>query len=216
MNFTDPDIAKYAEDHTSDESPLIKELVEVSNRELEHIDMISGKVVGRFLAMMVRISGAKRVLEIGTFSGYSALSMAEALPDDGALITCELNERYEALARSFFAKSEHGKKITLKMGPALETLESLQGSGSFDLAYLDADKVNYPEYYQKIIPMLSDDGIMVVDNVLWSGTVLDPEKEDEKAKAIDRLNEMIAKDERVEQVMLTVRDGLTLVRKTAS
>ena len=213
MNFTDPEISKYAEGHTSDESSLIRELVEASQEELEHIDMISGKVVGRLLAMLVRISGAKRVLETGTFSGYSALSMAEALPDDGELITCELNERYEALARSFFAKSKHGGNITLKMGPALDTLESLEGSGSFDLAYLDADKVNYPEYYWKIIPMLSDDGIMVVDNVLWSGTVLNPEDEDEKAQAIDRLNKIIAEDERVEQVMLTVRDGLTLVRK---
>lgn len=211
MNFTDPEIAQYAEDHSSEESPLIKELVEASNQELEHIDMISGKVVGRFLAMMVRISGAKRVLEIGTFSGYSALSMAEALPIDGELITCEYNERYEALARTFFAKSDHEKKITLKMGPALETLESMQESGSFDLAYLDADKVNYPEYYQKIIPMLSKGGILVVDNVLWSSTVLHPE--DEKAKAIDRLNKIIAQDDRVEQVLLTVRDGLTLVRK---
>lgn len=211
MNFTDPEIAQYAQDHSRAESPLIQKLVEVSNQELEHIDMISGKVVGCFLAMMVRISGAKRVLEIGTFSGYSALSMAEALPDDGELITCEYNQRYKALAQSFFARSEHGKKITLKMGPALETLESLEGSGSFDLAYLDADKVNYPEYYEKIIQMLSDEGILVVDNVLWSSTVLHPE--DEKAKAIDRLNKMIAQDERVEQVMLTVRDGLTLVQK---
>lgn len=211
MNFTDPDIVKYAEDHSSEESPLIKELVEASSQELEHIDMISGKVVGRFLAMMVRISGAKRVLEIGTFSGYSALSMAEALPIDGKLITCEYNERYEGLARTFFAKSDHGKKITLKMGTALETLESLQGRESFDLAYLDADKVNYPEYYKKIIPMLSAGGILVVDNVLWSSTVLHPE--DEKAEAIDQLNKMIAQDDRVEQVLLTVRDGLTLVRK---
>lgn len=209
MQIIDPDIETYAERHTSEESALIRELVDASEQELEHIDMLSGRVVGRFLAMMVRISAARRILEIGTFSGYSALYMAEALPPDGELITCEYNERYEALARSFFEKSEHGKKISLKMGPALETIEELEGT--FDLVFLDADKVNYPEYYRKVIPLLRSGGLLIVDNVLWSGTVLDPE--DDKALAIDKLNKMIADDARVEQVLLTVRDGLSLVRK---
>lgn len=209
MQIIDPDIETYAERHTSEESAIIRELVDASEQELEHIDMLSGRVVGRFLAMMVRISAARRILEIGTFSGYSALCMAEALPPDGELITCEYNERYEALARSFFEKSEHGKKISLKMGPALETIEELEGT--FDLVFLDADKVNYPEYYCKVIPLLGSGGVLIVDNVLWSGTVLDPE--DDKALAIDKLNKMIADDDRVEQVLLTVRDGLTLVRK---
>lgn len=209
MNFVDAEINGYAEEHTSEESELIGELVQTSAAELEHTDMISGKVVGCLLALLVRISGAKRILEIGTFSGYSALSMAEALPEDGELITCEYNERYESLARSFFGKSEHGKKITLKMGPALETLETLDGP--FDMAFLDADKINYPKYYHRLIPLLRSGGLLVVDNVLWSGEVLHPEED--KAKAIDRMNKMIAKDERVEQVMLTIRDGLTLIRK---
>lgn len=209
MNFVDPELEQYADDHTSEESILIRELVETSQSELEHTDMISGKVVGRLLAMLVRISGARHILEIGTFSGYSALSMAEALPEEGELITCEYNERYESLARTYFGKSEHADKITLKMGPALETLETLEGP--FDMVYLDADKVNYPKYYHRLIPMLRSGGLLIVDNVLWSGEVLDPKEE--KAKAIDRMNKMIIKDERVEEVMLTVRDGLTLVRK---
>lgn len=209
MQIIDPDIETYAERHTTEESAIIHELVDASEQELEHIDMLSGRVVGRFLAMMVRISAARRILEIGTFSGYSALYMAEAIPPDGELITCEYNERYEALARSFFEKSEHGKKISLKMGPALETIEELEGT--FDLVFLDADKVNYPEYYRKVIPLLRSGGLLIVDNVLWSGTVLDPE--DDKALAIDKLNKMIADDARVEQVLLTVRDGLSLVRK---
>jgi len=209
MDIISSEIEKYAERATCPESELVQELVEVSNENLEYVDMISGRVVGRLLAMLIKISGAKRVLEIGTFSGYSALSMAEALPEDGELITCEYNERYEKLARSFFSKSKHGHKITLKMGLALDTIEELDGS--FDFVYLDADKVNYPRYYKKLLPMLKDNGLIVIDNVLWSGAVLKPD--DEKAKAIDELNEMIRKDERVEQVMLTVRDGLTLARK---
>jgi len=209
MDIISSEIEKYAERATGRESELVQELVEVSKENLEYVDMISGRVVGRLLAMLIKISGAKRVLEIGTFSGYSALSMAEALPEDGELITCEYNERYEKLARSFFSKSKHGHKITLKMGLALDTIEELDGS--FDFVYLDADKVNYPGYYEKLVPMLKDNGLIVIDNVLWSGAVLKPD--DEKAKAIDELNEMIRKDERVEQVMLTVRDGLTLARK---
>jgi len=209
MDIISSEIEKYAERATGRESELVQELVEVSKENLEYVDMISGRVVGRLLAMLIKISGAKRVLEIGTFSGYSALSMAEALPEDGELITCEYNERYEKLARSFFSKSKHRHKITLKMGLALDTIEELDGS--FDIVYLDADKVNYPRYYKKLLPMLKDNGLIVIDNVLWSGAVLKPD--DEKAKAIDELNEMIRKDERVEQVMLTVRDGLTLARK---
>ena len=209
MDIINPQIEEYAENATGAESELIQELVKASNENLEHIDMISGRVVGRLLAMLIKISGAKRVLEIGTFSGYSALTMAEALPDDGQLITCEYNERYEKLARSFFSRSEHGHKITLIMGMAKDTLKELEGR--FDFVYLDADKVNYPQYYEKVVPLLKVNGLIVIDNVLWSGAVLQPD--DEKSKAIDELNGMIRSDERVEQVMLTVRDGLTLVRK---
>lgn len=209
MDIIDSDIEKYAEEHTVEESELLRELVKVSNENLEYIDMLSGRVVGQFLAMLVKLSGAKRILEIGTFSGYSALSMAEALPEDGELITCELNERYEKLARSFFEKSEHGHKITLRMGPALQTIEKLKGS--FDFVFLDADKVNYPAYYQKVLPLMNSGGLIVIDNVLWSGDVLEPS--DEKSNAIDKLNNIIKEDSSVEQVMLTVRDGLTLVRK---
>jgi caffeoyl-CoA O-methyltransferase len=135
--------------------------------------------------------------------------MAEALPGDGELFTCEYNERYEKIARSFFEKSEAGSKINLIMGQALETIPGIKGK--FDFVFLDADKNNYPDYYNLILPRLKEGGIMVIDNVLWDGEVMDPK--DEKAKAIDQLNDQIVADSSVEQVMLTVRDGITVVRR---
>ena len=209
MELVNTDITKYAQEHTLKESGTIKQLVRESDRDLEYIDMLSGPVVGRLLAMLIKISGAKHVLEIGTFTGYSALHMAEALPHDGRLITCEYNKRYEAIAQEAFESSPDGHKVTLKMGPALETIKSF--NKPFDFIFLDADKVNYPNYYAAVMPLLDPGGLLVIDNVLWEGGVLNPQ--DEKTAAIDRMNKIIADDERVEQVLLTVRDGVTVVRK---
>lgn len=209
MKLVNRAVEQYARDHTSEESEVIRKLVQESDEELEYIDMLSGRVVGRLLGMLVKISGARRILEIGTFTGYSALSMAEALPEDGHLITCEYNQRYESIARSAFDRSPAGKKITLKMGPALDTIETL--SEPFDFIFLDADKINYPQYYKAVLPLLKSGGLLVIDNVLWEGSVLNPQEE--KAEAIDYTNQMIAVDGRVEQVLLTVRDGVTIVRK---
>jgi caffeoyl-CoA O-methyltransferase len=202
-------VEEYAITHTSEESPLLEEIAAKTRAELEYSEMLSGRMVGRLLSILIKISGAKRILEVGTFTGYSALTMAEALPADGEIFTCEYNERYEKIARSFFEKSEFGSKITLLMGAALDTIPTM--NGNFDFAYLDADKNNYPNYYEMILPRLKRGGIMVIDNVLWSGEVLSPETEN--AKTIDKLNKMIKRDQSVEQVMLTVRDGLTVVRK---
>lgn len=209
MNFIDPDIQTYAERHTTPESELLSELVEAATEELEYIDMLSGPVVGRLLTILIHISGAKRVLEIGTFAGYSALTMAAALPVDGEIITCEVNERYARLARTFFERSEHGAKIKLMMGEALDSLSNLEGA--FDIVFIDADKVNYPAYYEAVLPKLKQGGIIIADNVLWSGKILDPSEE--KARIIDQFNKIVANDDRVEQVVLTERDGITIVRK---
>lgn len=202
-------IEQYAINHTTDDSPDVKALIEESERDLEYTDMLSGKLVGRLLAMLIKLSGAQRVLEIGTFTGYSALTMAEALPADGVLYTCEYNRRYENIAREFFAKSDAGSKVTLLMGKALETIPTIEGS--FDFVFLDADKINYPSYYKMMIPRLEPGGIMAIDNVFWGGEVLEADKS--KAEAIDKLNKMIVNDDSVEQVMLTIRDGLTIVRR---
>ncbi|HLR32075.1 MAG TPA: class I SAM-dependent methyltransferase [Fodinibius sp.] len=202
-------VEAYALEHTTNDSSVVQALIEAGEKELEHIDMLSGRQVGRLLAILIKICGAGRVLEVGTFAGYSALTMAEALPEDGELFTCEYNERYKALAQKFFKDSEHGSKINLVMGKALETIPTIPGS--FDLIFLDADKINYPQYYDLLLPRLKKGGIMAIDNMLWGGEAIKPETD--KARAIDQLNKRIASDQRVEQVLLTVRDGVTLVRK---
>ncbi len=209
MKFISQEINNYCQKFTTEESDIAKEIQENTAKDLEYSNMLSGKTVGQLLALLIRTSGAKKALEVGTFTGYSALRIAEALPDDGTLITCEYNERYIKMAQSAFDKSEHGYKITIKPGKALETLQSL--NETFDFIFLDADKVNYPEYYKVLLPKLNNNGLLIVDNVLWSGEVLKPNNE--QAEAIHQLNEMIAKDSRVEQVMLPVRDGITIVRK---
>lgn len=209
MEIINPDIQTYAERHTTPEADLLAELFDESAQKLEYLDMFSGPVVGRLLNMLIKASGASRVLEIGTFAGYSALMMAEALPEDGELITCEINEKYAKIARKYFGKSEHGDKIDLRMGEALDTIKKIEGD--LDFVFLDADKVNYPAYYEAVLPKMRVGSLLVIDNVFWSGGVLNPSEKE--AVVIDRLNKQIAGDDRVEQVMLTERDGLTIVRK---
>ncbi|NBC04238.1 MAG: O-methyltransferase [Bacteroidetes bacterium] len=209
MKLVNREITEYTESFTSEESKTLKELVRVSDRELEYTDMLSGPQVGMLLKMLVQISGSKRILEIGTFTGYSALWMADALSEDGTLITLEMNERYRDISRQFFEKVEYKSKIKQKMGNALEVIPTL--SGVFDLIFLDADKISYPTYYEMLKPKLKTGGIFVIDNVLWGGEVLRPS--DEKSRAIHRLSKMIRNDKDVEQVMIPVRDGLSIVRK---
>ncbi|HKI44070.1 MAG TPA: class I SAM-dependent methyltransferase [Balneolales bacterium] len=209
MELVNPDIEKYAKTLSLDESELLLNISKTTHEELEYDQMLSGKLEGRFLRMLIQLTGAKRILEIGMFTGYSALTMAEALPDDGNIITCDTNERYANIARRFFEKSPCGYKISIKMGPALETLKKIKGP--FDLIFLDADKNNYPEYYRILHPMLEIGGLLIVDNAFWDGKVID--RPDEKSMAIDRLNRMIYDDPTVENVLLTIRDGINLVRR---
>jgi len=208
MEITNKQIAEYTESFTSEEPEIIKELVEASNEDLEYIDMLSGRQTGMLLKMLVSISGAKRILEVGTFTGYSAIMMAQELPDGGELITCEMNERYQKISEPFFSREPYRSKITQKMGNALEIISGLDGS--FDLIFLDADKVNYPKYYRLAKEKIKTGGLIVVDNVLWGGEVLD--QKNRKAEAIHQMNEIIRDDDEVEQLMLPLRDGVTIVR----
>lgn len=209
VQISDPNIEKYALEATTPESENIKELIASSDNELEYIDMLSGNLVGQLLKMLIRISGAKRVLEIGTFTGYSAIMMAEALPDDGEIITIEMNLRYQELAEKHFKKFDQEQKITLIKGNARQEIPKIPGT--FDLVFMDADKLGYSEYYKMCVDKMRSNGILVADNVLWDGTVLRPE--DDKSHALDAFNKMVAQDEQVEQVLLPVRDGVNLIRK---
>ena len=209
MEFLDEKIEEYAFNHTSYEGNLLKRLEEETYEKLEIPQMTTGRVEARFLKLLARLVSAKRILEIGTFAGYSALSMAEALPEDGELITCEIDPEAIVFAKRYFDLSPHGKKIALLEGAALDSLKSI--SGPFDMAFIDADKENYSNYYEAILPMIRYGGIIAVDNVLWSGRVLDPK--DKSDKAIHQFNERVIQDKRVESVLLTVRDGLNCIIK---
>ena len=209
MDFIKEEIETYAYEHTQNEGKLLQKLEAETYEKLEIPQMLTGRLEGRFLRLMAKLIGARRIIEVGTFGGYSAISMAEALPDDGELFTCDIDPVAIAFARRFFAESEHGKKITLLEGPALESIKTL--SGTFDMAFIDADKENYLNYYNAILPVIRTNGVILVDNVLWSGRVLDPK--DDSDKAIHRFNETVIKDDRVEPVMMTIRDGVYCIRK---
>jgi caffeoyl-CoA O-methyltransferase len=202
-------IEDYALRYSSAETPLLKALAEETRRETELPQMMVGPVEGAFLAALVRVSRAKRVLEIGTFTGYSALWMAGALPSGGRLITCDVDPVSTAIAKKYWAKSPAGRKIELRLGPALDTLKTLKAP--FDLVFIDADKPNYIGYYEAALPKLTKGGLIVADNVLWGGEALLPKTE--QGRAIARFNEHVRKDKRVAPVMLTVRDGMTLAVK---
>ncbi len=203
------DIEAYAFRHTTPLPPLLEELKEETYKSMELPQMISDQSVGTFLQFMISVSGAKNVLELGMFTGFSALMMAHALPEDGRVTPCEINPKAEETARRFFDRTPHGKKIEVRMGPALDTLKTL--TGPFDLVFIDADKENYIAYYERCLDLLSPRGIIVVDNVLWSGRVLDPK--DESDRAIVAFNQHVKNDGRVEHALLTVRDGLMLIRR---
>lgn len=209
VDFINQDIEDYAFDHTQDAGDLLNQLQDETYENLEIPQMLTGRIEGRLLKLLALLVGARRIIEVGTFSGYGTLSMAEGLPDDGEIITCEIDPPAIEFARRYFARSPQGKKVELREGPALETLKSL--SGPFDMAFIDADKENYLNYYESIFPLMRSGGLIVVDNVLWSGRVLNPK--DASDKAIHAFNERVKSDTRVDQVMLTVRDGVYCVRK---
>ena len=205
------DIEVYAQAHSMPESDLCRALREETQRRMESPQMIVGPLEGAFLKMMTQLVQATSVLEIGMFTGYSALCFAEALPAEGTVLTCELDEESAALARRYFARSPIGKKIEVRMGPALETMRYLKGP--FDLIFIDADKINYVNYYRRSLDLLSPQGVILIDNVLWDGDVLKQPAPDEKTAAIQELNRTVSSDPRVTAVLVTIRDGVLVIRK---
>ena len=210
MTLLDPALDQYTHEHTSPRAPLFDALREVTYASMKSPGMQVGRVEGALLALLCRLMGARRVLEVGTFTGFSALSMAEALPDDGELITCDVDPEATAIARSFFDRSPHGHKIQIRLGAGLETIRALPDV-PFDLALIDADKPGYTDYYEAILPRLRTGGLIIADNTLWSGKVLAPEAESDHA--IVRFNAHVNADPRVENVLLSVRDGMMLAYK---
>jgi len=208
--IVDEQVERYAEEHTTPLGELFERLAEETRAKTSAPQMMVGRIEGQFLATLVRLTGARRILELGTFTGYSSISMASALPADGRIITCDVDPEATAIARRYMDESGYGDKIETRLGPALETIETLEGP--FDLVFIDADKPNYRAYYEAALPLLAEDGLIIADNVLWSGRVVE-EGGDESTRAIKEFNEHVGNDSRVVSVMLTVRDGMTLVQK---
>lgn len=209
--ITNPVAEDYSRLHSSPEPALLSQVMENTRDFSGSYGMLTGHLEGRFLKMLVAISGARRVLEIGTYTGYSAMSMAEALPEDGQLITCELDERHAELARRHIATSPDAAKIEVRVGKAIDTIASLDGT--FDMVFIDADKTSYRAYYDAVLPLLSPRGFICIDNVLWSLRVVDPSDNDPSTVSMRELNDYIASDKRVECVMVPIRDGVTIIRR---
>ena len=208
--IVDPKIEEYAEAHTTPDGELFERLAAETREKTTAPQMMVGRIEGRFLATLVALSGARRILEFGTFTGYSSISMASTLPPDGKILTLDVDPEATAIARRYMDESGHGDKIEIRLGPALKTLQDV--AGPFDLVFIDADKPNYVNYYEASLPLLADDGLLIADNVLWSGRVVEDDG-DESTRAIKEFNDHVLADDRVVSVMLTVRDGMTLVRK---
>jgi caffeoyl-CoA O-methyltransferase len=212
--IVEPSVEEYAEALSSPNGELFERLAAETREKTTAPQMMVGLLEGRFLGVLVRSMRARRVLELGTFTGYSSISMALALPEGGRVITCDVNEETTAIARRYADEAGVADRIDFRFGPALETIAELDGP--FDLVFIDADKENYVNYYEATLLLLADTGLMVVDNTLWSGNVADPEDDQETTRAIRALNDRVRDDGRVENVLLTVRDGMNLVWRRAS
>jgi caffeoyl-CoA O-methyltransferase len=205
-------IENYVDAHTDDLPPLLQELMAETEKMTGRAFWSIGKVEGKILQLLIKISNTKRAVEVGTFTGYSALVMAEALPEDGILTTCENNKAYADMAQRFFKKSPHANKIRLKLGPALNTLRQMP-TGCAELVFIDADKPSYGDYFDESLRILNSGGLIFVDNVFWRHKIFKNKISNENARAIAAFNEKVRQEKRVEKVMLSVRDGVYLIRK---
>ncbi len=210
-DIVDPDIEAYAAEHTTAPPPYLEELAEDLRATLQFPNMMVGRLEGRFLELLTFALGARNVLEIGTFGGYSAVSMAPGLAPGGRITTLEISPAHAEFARRHIAGSPFAAQIEVVVGPALDSLATLEGP--FDLVFIDADKAAYADYYEAVLPKLAPRGLIAADNTLWSGHVLDPADTSEDTVALRRFNDALAVDPRVVVVQTTVRDGVTLVRR---
>ena len=204
------DIHKYCQSFSEKDSQILQKIIEYTNKNEKIPQMISGPEVGNVLQLFTKLINAVNIIEVGMFTGYSALKMAQVLPNNGFVHTCELMEKHIQTAQSFFDQTEYGEKIVIHKGEASKTLEQFK-SNEFDLAFIDADKINYLDYYQKCMVLIRPGGIIILDNMLWSGSVIDPGDND--SKSLRKTAEYISNDDRVENYLLTVRDGLMVCRK---
>ncbi|MGO8942646.1 MAG: O-methyltransferase [Syntrophobacteraceae bacterium] len=204
---------EYAADHTTPLSALLEEIENYTLTMTAYPSMLTGRVEGRFLQLMVQLSGAQHIVEIGTFTGYSALAMAEALPHDGDILTIEHNLDYAKIAQDFFARSSSGFKIEVRTGDGLQVLKTLPDAKT-DLVFIDADKQNYGAYYTESMRILRNGGLILADNALWYGRIFDPK--DDESRAIADFNELVKADGRTEKLFLTIRDGIYLIKKRFS
>jgi caffeoyl-CoA O-methyltransferase len=212
MNLVSEDISRYCSGHSSRPSKICEEIEGFTQKNVPGSPMLSGPLVGSFLGLLISSIGARRIVEVGTYTGYSALCMAEHLPTDGELVTLDKNPDTLKIAHGFWEKSPHGKKIRAVCGDAQAELSRLEGP--FDFAFIDADKGGYLRYLKAILPLLSPRGIVVADNCLWSGRVLEPDASAaEDTKAIKRFNESVASDPALQSCLVPIRDGLHLIRK---
>jgi len=205
-----PKVARYLHEHSVREAPILREL-RAATASVPHSGMQIGADQGQFMAMLVKLMGARRCLEIGTYTGYSALAVALALPGDGSIVCCDVSEEWTAVGKPFWKKAGVEHKIDLRIGPALETLKML--TGPLDFVFIDADKPNYINYYERCLELLRAGGLIAVDNVLWSGGVANDKIKDPLTVALRRFNDHVHKDERVDLAMLSIGDGVTLAFK---
>jgi len=206
---------RYLVDHSLRDHPVLRELREETAR-LPRANMQIGPDQGQFMALLTKLVGARRCLEVGVFTGYSSLSVALALPQDGTIVALDVSEEWTAVAQRYWKKAGVDHKIDLRLAPALNTLDtliSLQESGRFDMAFIDADKGNYLGYYERCLQLVRRGGLILIDNTLWSGDVADPSKNEPDTVALRALNDALHHDERIDLALLPVGDGLTLARK---
>ncbi len=212
MDIINEDFQRYAEEHSTGESELLRRINRDTHAKVLMPRMLSGHLQGRVLAMISQLMRPKRILEIGTYTGYSAICLAEGLAEDGKLVTLDINEELEHRVRNYIEEAGLSQKIQYMIGNALEIIPAL--TDTFDLVFIDADKENYPRYFDLVIDRVRPGGVILADNVLWSGKVLQ-EKQDKDTKAVDAFNKKIQADKRVENVLLPIRDGIFMIRKVS-